>query len=132
MADGSGQKRLCPDNSGKKGGWISHIVKKEKLTFAEVEQIGCRAFGFRVFPEWTHIEGTSLYMIKGNSDGSTERITMSFWPSTGTVLFQGTPEEKERDKRKWQMAMESYRAVPFSSASPFGPGGPGQSVKKDD
>ena len=132
MGDGSSHKRLCTDNPGEKGEWISHITKKEKLTFAEVEQIGCRAFGFRVFPKWTHIVGTGHYMIKGNSDGSTDRITLSFYPSTGTVLIQGTPEEKERDRRKWQLALESYRAAPFSSASPFGPGGPGQSVKKDD
>ena len=129
----SGQKRRCADNPCEKGEWNSHIAKREKLTFAEVEQIGRRAFGFRVFPAWTHIEGTGHYMIKGNSGGSTERITMSFWPSTGTVFFQGTPEEKERDKRKWQLAMDSYRAAPSSiSVSPFGPGGPGQQVKKDD
>ena len=105
-------KRLKSDTAlpamGENGAeWISHIKKEEKLTKAEVEQIACRAFGFTHFPGW-HDEGIGHLRLKGNKPGCSDRIVMSFYPSTGKILFQGKPEEKARDSAKWKRAVESY------------------------
>ena len=107
-------KRLKSDSNSPAMGensaeWISHIKKEEKMTVAEVEQIACRAFGFSRFPGW-HDEGIGHLRLKGNKPGSSERIVMSFYPSTGKVLFQGKPEEKARDSAKWKRAIDSYSA----------------------
>ena len=112
-------KRLISDSAlpamGENGAeWISRIKKEEKLTAAEIEQIACRAFGFSRFPGWND-EGIGYLHHQGNKPGCTDRIVMSFYPSTGKVLLQGKPDEKARDSAKWKRAIESY--------SPDAPGG---------
>ena len=109
-------KRLKSDSNpsamgGNTAEWISHIKKEEKLTVTEVEQIARRAFGFSRFPGWRD-EGIGHLRLKGNKPGSSERIVMSFYPSTGKASLQGKPDEKARDSAKWKRAVESYSADP--------------------
>ena len=96
-------KRPRIDMGGSGFIWNKNKKNQNKLTKVEVEQLVCRAFSLEKFPGWITPEGgNGQVMINGENASTGERIILSFWPSTGKVLFQGKPEDVERNKRRWE------------------------------
>ena len=81
--------------------------KKEIFTKETVEQIFNKAFGLDNFPGWENPTRGHL-MVRGRNTGSEETVIFSYWPNTGSYLFQGKDFEIKKHKEKWDKACQSY------------------------
>ena len=68
-----------------------------------VEQIFMNAFGVDKMPDWKN-PTPGHFLIQGKLDDSEVFVNFSFWPKTGTVLFQGRDDEKRINEEKWNKA----------------------------
>ena len=93
------QKRQRVFESGER--WTPLINRRNRgdLTFESVEQIFMKAFGLDKKPEWQN-PTPGHYLTQGKLEDSDVFANFSFWPNTGSILFQGRKEEKRINEEK--------------------------------
>ena len=86
------------------------LDKKTNHTFEGIEIVFPKVFK-ATLPKWQD-KGRGLFMIQGdiesNKKGHVEKINMSFWPTTGTIRFQGSDVDRLRQRDRWNKEYSAY------------------------
>ena len=90
------------------GEWMPLEASNIKLSKENAENIFCKVFDLPSFPGWEE-KGPGHFMVKGKKCGISDPIIFSFWPSTGSFLFQGKQDVTKRQTAKWREVASNYR-----------------------
>ena len=89
------------------GEWMPFVASVNTLTKDKAELIFCKVFDLPSFPGWSE-KAPGHFMVRGQKHVNGDPVCFSFWPSTGSVLFQGKEEVTKRQMSRWREVAASY------------------------